>query len=297
VPEPVPAPKIDHHDSQSEPVLAVETAEKKLGEKKPAGENRAPVKLEASPDPGHQPASSEQLAVRAPITPHPIAPRPSVPEPIVPAIVPVPKVDRHQSQSESIVALEPDEKSVGEKSPAGENRALVKNALVKNPSTVKSTSSDFSPTHFSPTKKIEFSPTKKIEFSPTKETEFLPTKQPEFSPTKKRSLKLVKPIEKKGRRGRPRNPDLPPTPGLYWYWQKARNGLKLEKRRPEYEYIGFIMPEEWVHLRGYYDESYLLKIIQSAIRVKRARTAQNSRTGDAVDRKQIRSGQGRKAGE
>jgi hypothetical protein len=29
----------------------------------------------------------------------------------------------------------------------------------------------------------------------------------------------------KSRRGRPRNPDMPPVPGQYFYWKKDGNGL------------------------------------------------------------------------
>lgn len=75
------------------------------------------------------------------------------------------------------------------------------------------------------------------------------------------------------RRGRPHNLNLPPSPGRYFYWQKARNGLKLERRRPNYKYIGFLMPHEWEHLRGVYDEAYILKIVLATIRIKRARSS------------------------
>src|SRR5262249_21392960 len=114
---------------------------------------------------------------------------------------------------------------------------------------------------------------------PTPDPDFSPTPRKDFSPTKKTRLKLVKPV-KNGLRGRPRNPELPPTPGKYFYWTKARNGLKLERRqKPEYEYVGFIMPNEWQNLRGQYAEDYILKIIITAIRVKRARTAKAARIG------------------
>jgi hypothetical protein len=98
---------------------------------------------------------------------------------------------------------------------------------------LKSKSKNFSPTHFSP------------------------TRDRDFSPTKKPRLALVKP-SKNGQRGRPRNPESPPTPGKYFYWTKARNGLKLERRKPEYEYIGFITPNEWEHSRGNFNEEYIL---------------------------------------
>jgi len=157
----------------------------------------------------------------------------------------------------------PENSSVGEK-PVGEK------SRAKNRKPLRSSSKDFSPTHFSPTRKADFSPTPGREFSPTKAEH--------FSPTKKRSLALVKP-SKNGRRGRPRNPELPPAPGKYFYWGKARNGLKLERRRPEYEYVGFIMPNEWEHLRGNFNEEYILRAIIAAIRVKRARAAQGRRPG------------------
>ena len=93
-------------------------------------------------------------------------------------------------------------------------------------------------------------------------------KKPKLAPVKE---------AKNGRRGRPRNPELPPAPDKYYYWSEAGNGLKLEKRKPVYEYIGFIMPAEWAHLRGKYDEEYILQTIIAAIRIKRARSAQNRR--------------------
>jgi hypothetical protein len=124
--------------------------------------------------------------------------------------------------------------------------------------------------------------TKEIDFSPT---DFSPTRKPHFSPTaglaKKAPLRLVNPA-KNGKKGRPRNPELPPAPGKYFYWGKARNGLKLERRRPEYEYVGFIMPNEWQHLRGSFDEEYILKVIVAAIRVKRARAVEGWRFGQGV---------------
>jgi hypothetical protein len=146
---------------------------------------------------------------------------------------------------------------VGEKSAAGENEVR-KPPLAKNPKPAKTKDIDFSPTHFSPTEIRN------------------------FSPTRKAPLKLVKPASK-GQRGRPRNPDLPPAPGKYFYWTKARNGLKLERREDlkseDYEYIGFIMPAEWQYLRGQFDESYILRVITAAIRVKRSRATESRRTG------------------
>jgi hypothetical protein len=153
------------------------------------------------------------------------------------------------------VAAESDEKPAGKNSGVGEKAPLAK---IQKP--LKSSGKDFSPTHFSPTPGIYFSPTRPAE----------------FSPTKKPKLALVQP-SKSGQRGRPRNPELPPAPGKYFYWSKARNGLKLERRKPEYEYVGFIMPNEWQHLRGNFDEEYILRAIIAAIRVKRARAAQSRR--------------------
>jgi hypothetical protein len=60
---------------------------------------------------------------------------------------------------------------------------------------------------------------------------------------------------------------------------KARNGLKLERRKRHYEYTGFIMPNEWEHLRGNFNEEYILRAVIAAIRVKRARAAQSRRPG------------------
>jgi hypothetical protein len=132
---------------------------------------------------------------------------------------------------------------------------------VKNQKSLKTKEIDFSPTGFSPTRNLDFSPTPR--------------------PVKKAPLRLVKPA-KNSRRGRPRNPDLPPSPGKYFYWGKARNGLKLERRKPDYEYVGFIMPAEWLTLRGIYDEEYILKTILAAIRVKRARSVAGSRHSAGV---------------
>lgn len=145
------------------------------------------------------------------------------------------------------------ENPVGEKVSVGEN--LPQNeALVKTQKPLKSKEIEFSPTQFSLT----------------------PSKG--FSPARKPRLKLVGPV-KNGLPGRPRNPELPPSPGKYFYWGKARNGLKLERRKPSYEYIGFIMPNEWQYLRGHFNEEYILRAIIAAIRVKRARAAQGWRTG------------------
>jgi hypothetical protein len=173
------------------------------------------------------------------------------------------------------VAAESDEKTVGENSSLGEKTVgenpkstVGEKSPAKNQKPLQSSNKDFSPTHFSPTRKADFSPTPTRYFSPTPGRE--------FSPTKKPKLALVRP-SKNGRRGRPRNPELPPAPGKYFYWGKARNGLKLERRKPEYEYIGFIMPNEWEHLRGNFDEEYILRAIIAAIRVKRARAAQGRR--------------------
>jgi hypothetical protein len=119
------------------------------------------------------------------------------------------------------------------------------------------------------------------EFSPmAPKPDFSPIKSREFSPMKKVALKLVNPA-KNGQRGRPRNPNLPPAPDKYFYWTKAGNGLKLEKRKP-YEYVGFIMPAEWQTLRGIYDEEYILKTILAAIRVKRARSVAGPRHSASV---------------
>jgi hypothetical protein len=153
---------------------------------------------------------------------------------------------------------ESSESAVGEKSPA------------KNQKPLESSNKDFSPTHFSPTPARHFSPTPARHFSPT------PGRG--FSPTKKPKLALVN-ASKNGQRGRPRNPDLPPAPGKYFYWSKARNGLKLERRKPDYDYIGFIMPNEWEHLRGNFDEEYILRAVIAAIRIKRTRAAKGRRPG------------------
>jgi hypothetical protein len=186
-----------------------------------------------------------------------------------------PQHSDHQSQGEKAVGEKDSvgEKSVGENSnaaPKAENKALVKNPLVKIQNPLVSNTSDFSPTppkSFSPT---DFSRAPLVKNPLVKK---IPARF-KFPP-----LTVVKNQREVGPRGRPRNPELPPSPSKYFYWQKARNGLKLEKRRPEYEYQGFIMPDEWQHLRGQYDDNYILRIIQSAIRIKRARSLANRRTG------------------
>jgi len=165
-------------------------------------------------------------------------------------------------QASTDLARSADEKPVGEYSGVGENSPSTigeKTPLAKIQKPLSSSSKDFSPTHFSPT--------------PGRE----------FSPTKKPRLSLVKP-SKNGQRGRPRNPELPPAPGTYFYWTKARNGLKLERRKKlerksKYEYVGFVMPSEWEHLRGNFNEEYILRAIIAAIRVKRARAAQSRLSG------------------
>src|SRR5262249_47051545 len=147
------------------------------------------------------------------------------------------------------------EKSRGEKYPVGEKSSKNEpemNTLVKNRNPLESKSKDFSPTYFSPTLKRD------------------------FSPTKKAKLALVK-NRKNGVRGRPRNPDLPPSPAKYFSWQKARNGFKLENRKP-YQYIGYIRNSELEELGGIYDDEYILRAILAAIRVKRARSITRART-------------------
>jgi len=146
---------------------------------------------------------------------------------------------------------------IGENSPGNESEMK---SLAKIQKPLESKTKDFSPMEFSPMKNRDFSPMKK--------------------PAKKVTLKLVNPA-KNGQRGRPRNPNLPPAPDKYFYWTKAGNGLKLEKRRP-YEYVGFIMPDEWLHLRGNYAEDYILKIIIAAIRVKRARPSEGRRASQGA---------------
>jgi hypothetical protein len=159
---------------------------------------------------------------------------------------------------------------VGENSPLQIGKihpeAVGEKSLAKNRKSAESKGLEFSPAEFSPTPDKHFSPTRRREFSPTKK------------PAKKGRPKPVAP-SRKGQRGRPRNPDLPPTPGKYFYWSKARNGLKLERRKPEYEYIGFIMPSEWEYLRGNFDEEYILRAVIAAIRIKRARAAKGRRPG------------------
>jgi hypothetical protein len=60
----------------------------------------------------------------------------------------------------------------------------------------------------------------------------------------------------KTRRGRPRNPDMPPVPGKYYYWKKDGNGLSLSYEPPlknakgkrvgqDYQYQGFLLPSDW----------------------------------------------------
>jgi hypothetical protein len=152
--------------------------------------------------------------------------------------------------------------------------AAIEDPLAKNRKSAQSKGLEFSPIDFSPMPDKHFSPMRRRGLSPAKKADFSPMKKP----AKKGRLKAAK-ESKSGQRGRPRNPDLPPSPAKYFYWTKAGNGLKLEKRKPDYEYIGFIMPKEWLNLRGQYDEEYILKTIIAAIRVKRARAAQSRRPG------------------
>jgi hypothetical protein len=125
---------------------------------------------------------------------------------------------------------------------------------------------EFSPQGFSPQKKRGFSPQPKKRFSPQKKTKVSPP------------LKLVKP---KGKGGRPRNPNLPPAPGPYWYWGEYSNGYKLEKRKP-YQYIGSVTTEDWLRLKGKYNDEKTLAIIRAGFKAKRLRLARGAenRTAD-----------------
>lgn len=122
--------------------------------------------------------------------------------------------------------------------------AMVKMRMVKNQGPLVASTNGFSPTPISPAQKGRISP--------------------------KPAQKMTDGENPRGRGGRPRNPELPPSPGPYMYWQKSGNGLKLERRNP-YEYLGFIMPNEWAYLRGQFDEEYILRCILAAIRIKRSK--------------------------
>jgi len=134
----------------------------------------------------------------------------------------------------------------GEFSPMVKTRpgSMVKMRMVKNLGPLVATTKDFSPSGISPTRGARVSP--------------------------KPAQKMTDGEKSRGVKGRPRNPELPPSPGPYMYWQKSGNGLKLERRNP-YEYLGFIMPNEWAYLRGNYDEEYILRCILAAIRIKRSK--------------------------
>jgi hypothetical protein len=97
----------------------------------------------------------------------------------------------------------------------------------------------------------------------------------------------------KSRRGRPRNPDMPPVPGQYYYWKKDGNGLSLSYEPPiknakgkrvgqGYEYQGFLLPTDWEHLKGNFDEQTILSKIRAILKIKRFRTAKRRANRGAV---------------
>jgi hypothetical protein len=109
-----------------------------------------------------------------------------------------------------------------------------------------------------------------------------PKKSPENFDQSKIQAGLL--TNQKSRRGRPRNPDMPPVPGQYFYWKKDGNGLTLSHEPPlknakgkrigqEYEYQGFLHPTDWEHLKGNFDEQAILSKIRAILKIKRFRTA------------------------
>jgi hypothetical protein len=101
----------------------------------------------------------------------------------------------------------------------------------------------------------------------------------------------------KSRRGRPRNPDMPPVPGQYYYWKKDGNGLSLSYEPPiknakgkrigqGYEYQGFLLPSDWEHLKGNFDEQTILSKIRAILKIKRFRTARGrAHRGTAISKR------------
>jgi hypothetical protein len=110
----------------------------------------------------------------------------------------------------------------------------------------------------------------------------------------------------KSRRGRPRNPDMPPVPGQYYYWRRDGNGLSLSYEPPiknakgkrigqGYEYQGFLLPTDWEHLKGKFNEQEVLSKIRAILKIKRFRTARSRTNRGAVAAKRGESGRSAEA--
>jgi hypothetical protein len=133
--------------------------------------------------------------------------------------------------------------------------------------------------------------------------------QPKKSPENFDQSKIQAGIltNQKSRRGRPRNPDMPPVPGQYYYWKKDGNGLSLSYEPPiknakgkrvgqGYEYQGFLLPTDWEHLKGNFDEQTTLSKIRAILKIKRFRTARGRANRGAVAPKRGEPGRSAEAG-
>jgi hypothetical protein len=111
----------------------------------------------------------------------------------------------------------------------------------------------------------------------------------------------------KSRRGRPRNPNMPPVPGKYYYWKRDGNGLSLSYEPPlknakgkrigqDYQYQGFLLPTDWEHLKGKFDEQTILSKIRAVLKIKRFRTLQRRKNRGAVAAKRGEPGRSAEAG-
>jgi len=111
----------------------------------------------------------------------------------------------------------------------------------------------------------------------------------------------------KSRRGRPRNPNMPPVPGKYYYWKKDGNGLSLSYEPPiknakgkrigqDYQYQGFLLPSDWEHLKGRFDEQTILSKIRAVLKIKRFRTLQRRKNRGGAEAKRGESVKSLEAG-
>jgi len=113
----------------------------------------------------------------------------------------------------------------------------------------------------------------------------------EFRPVKKPILTGQKPIlsgkkdltgqkskltGQNSKRGRKRDPEKPPAIAKYLYWKPNSYGFSLEKKHPVdgYEYFGFLLPRDWEHMKGRYDEQQIIQAIRAILKLKRFRTIQ-----------------------
>ena len=99
---------------------------------------------------------------------------------------------------------------------------------------------------------------------------------------------------------------MPPVPGQYYYWKKDGNGLSLSYEPPlknangkrvgqDYQYQGFLLPTDWEHLKGKFDEQTILSKIRAVLKIKRFRTLQRRKNRGGVTAKRGEPGRGLEA--